>query len=63
MKKAIQINDVYINGTKKMVPIMKGILSLDSEAAIDLFRKAAEATDNSVSEPESNEKTKTCKPK
>lgn len=63
MKKAIQINDVYISGTKKMVPIMKGILSVDTEAAIDLFRKAAEVSEESVPETESVEKSKTCKPK
>ncbi len=63
MTKAIQINDVYINGRKKMVPMIKGILSVDSEAAIDLFRKAAEATDKTALKPENSEKTKTCKPK
>jgi dihydrodipicolinate synthase/N-acetylneuraminate lyase len=63
MKNAIQINDVYINGRKKMVPIIKGILSVDTEAAIDLFRKAAEVSDKTVSKPNSSEKTKTCKPK
>jgi hypothetical protein len=63
MKNAIQINDVYINGRKKMVPIIKGILSVDTEAAIDLFRKAAEETNKSVSKPKSDQKTKTCKSK
>ena len=63
MKNAIQINQVYVTNKSQMIPMEKGILSLDSAAAIDVFRKAVEAEKNDLEELKDNDISKTCKSK
>lgn len=63
MTKAIQINEVYVANKKKMVPMEKGILSLDTAAAIDAFRQAVKAEEKSLKETQQSVISKTCKSK
>ena len=63
MNNAVQINEVYIANKKEMIPMMKGVLSLDSAAAIDAFRKAIEAEKKDLHQDNDNVISKTCKSK
>lgn len=63
MTKAIQINEVYVANKKQMIPMEKGILSIDTAAAIDAFRKAVKAEEKALREAQKKVISKTCKSK
>ncbi|MBK23280.1 MAG: hypothetical protein CME70_04675 [Halobacteriovorax sp.] len=63
MKNAIQINSAYFANGNKMIPVAKGILSVDTESSIDAFRKAAVAEEKAIENSKKDDISKTCKPK
>lgn len=63
MNKAIQIREAYFPHKNQMVPVVKGILSLDGESAIDAFRKAAAAEKKALESSKQDQLSKTCKSK
>ena len=61
MKNIVHIDEAYIPNKKSMILIHKGVLSLDSAAAINSFREAAQAEEKELNKSRKLIVSKTCK--
>lgn len=67
MKHATRINEAYISLGKMMIPVQKGILSVDTAGSIQAMREALKAEEvpqeKSLKEGKADKISKTCKSK